>query len=196
MSPAVLVPDTVAIVLLAPAMSVLAAARRQHSATATLWPALAAVLTLVVVSIAISIATWPSTRSLGAIAIPHATLAAAALASAAIGALCGRLFADVLDAAAASGVLVLAATFALLVAGDVAVGLPTAVIDAGLTASPLVAVASAADVDLLRSDTWYHASPIAHRSFSYPMWYHAAGSYVFISLVCAVAFIRKTERSL
>lgn len=196
MIPAVLVPDAVAIVLLAPATSVLAAARRHRRATATLLPALGAVLTLVVLSIGASLAASSSTRSLGQIAVPHATLAAAALASAAIGALSGRFFADVLDAAAASGVIVLAATFALLVAGDVAGGLPIAVIDAGLTASPLVAVASAADIDLLRSDTWYHASPIAHRSFSYPVWYHAAGSYALISLIGAVVFIRNAERSL
>jgi hypothetical protein len=192
----VLVPDAVAIVLLAPAMSIVAATRRDCHASATLLPALGAVLVLVVVSIAATLGTSSSASSaIATIAMPHATLAAAALASAALGALCGRFFDDVLDAAAVSGVLVVAATFALLVAGDLVVGLPTAVVDAGLTASPLVAMASAAEFDLLRSDTWYHASPIAHRSFSYPLWSHATGSYILVSIICAIVFIRKTERS-
>jgi hypothetical protein len=196
-TPALLGPDAVAIVLLAPAASVLAAIRRQRGARATIVPLLGAIAALVAASLIVTFATRSSPSSpIGTIITAHVTLAAAGLAFAAIGALCARGFEEVLDAAAASGAIALALTFALLLAGDLAAQLPTAVVDTGLVASPLVAIASAADLDLLRTDAWYRASPIAHRSFSYPLWYHAAGSYALVSFICAVGFIWKTERPL
>jgi hypothetical protein len=89
----------------------------------------------------------------------------------------------------------LAATFALLLSGAVAAELPTAIVDAGLVASPLVAIASAANVDILRDDTWYRVSPLAHRAFTYPAWSSATSSYAAVSVICAAAFMHIHKRS-
>jgi hypothetical protein len=195
-NPSNLMAEAIAVALLAPAASLVAASRRERGPWAALWPVLLAVATFVAVSAAAAFASRTTTSSgeWRAIAVTHVTLAAAALAFAAMGALCGRLFADALDAAAASGTIALTVTFALLLAGDVAAQLPSEVLDAGLLASPLVAVASAANIDVLRDDTWYRLSPIAHRFFNYPTWYQAAASHAVVSLACIGGFVWKRER--
>jgi hypothetical protein len=196
-NPSYVMAEAIAIVLLAPAASIVVAARRRHGSWAALRPVLLAVAVLVIVSAAMAVAsrTTTSSEEWRSIAVTHVTLAAVALAVASIGALCSRVFADVLDAAAASGVIALTFTFALLLAGEIVARIPAVLLDAGLTASPLVAVASAANIDVLRDDTWYRLSPIAHRVFNYPVWYQAAGSYAIASLACIGGFVWNRERS-
>jgi len=193
-NPSTLMPATFAIVLLAPFAAIVASSRRGMRPWSVVWPVLVAVAALVVISAAAAIAGRSSDRQ--TIVIAHLTLASGALAAGAIGALCGRLFADVLDAAAAGAAIVLCLTFALLLAGDVVGDLPVVVLDNALVASPLVAVASAANIDLLRDDTWYRLSPISHRFFNYPDWPKAVGAYGLVSLACFAGLAWQKETSL
>jgi hypothetical protein len=196
-NPSLVMPMAIGLVLLAPAASIVTATQ-PHAISRTWRFALLAIAVLSAVSLGARMLS-PKMSADGdwrTIAVAHTTLTAAAIAFATLGALCARLCRDVLDAAAVSTVLALAVSFALLLAGDLAGQLPIGIVDAGLVASPFVAVASAANIDILRDDTWYRLSPIAHRSFNYPVWYEAVGSYAIVSLGCAAAFIWKTKRAL
>ena len=93
----------------------------------------------------------------------HAVLWSAALALAAFGALCGRMFREPLDAAACAVGLALLTAFALFAAGPVLDGIPTRLLDAALAANPIVATAAAASIDIFRMDLLYQLSPLAHR---------------------------------
>ena len=90
-----------------------------------------------------------------------------ALALAAWGALCG-VFSDPLDAAAFSLIVVLVAAGGLLVAGASVADLPRRLVALALTASPLVVIASAANIDIVRMDLLYQISPLAHMQVDYP----------------------------
>ena len=104
------------------------------------------------------------------VATSHAVLASVTLALAALGALLGTIFRDPLDAAAVALGLAATAGYGILVAGA-PVGLASApVLTAALLASPVMSVASAAQVDLVRSDIWYQISPLAHVQVEYPTW--------------------------
>jgi hypothetical protein len=67
-----------------------------------------------------------------------------------------------------------------------------ALVNAALLASPVVAAASAADIDLLRGDPLYRFSPIAHSQFDYPAWPAACATYAAIAVVC-FAFLVMTS---
>ena len=54
-------------------------------------------------------------------------------------------------------------------------------INAALAASPLVATASAASFDLLRTDVLYRLSPIAHVRFDYPDWPASVTLYLLLA---------------
>jgi hypothetical protein len=118
----------------------------------------------------------------------HATLAAVALALAAFGAWCGALFRDPLDAAACSLTIVLIAAGGLFVAGASVADAPPEFLDAALTASPFVAVASAAHIDVVRMGVPYQISPLAHLQVNYPSWQAASGWYLAIAGVCLAGF--------
>jgi hypothetical protein len=118
----------------------------------------------------------------------HATLGAVALALAAFGAWCGALFRDPLDAAACSSIIVLVAAGGLFVAGASVADAPPGLLDAALTASPLVAVASAAHIDIVRMGVPYQISPLAHLQVNYPTWYAASGWYLAIAGACLAGF--------
>jgi len=120
----------------------------------------------------------------------HLTLAAAALALAALGAWCGSTFLDPLDAGACSVAVALVATCGLFAAGSLVADLPTPVVNAALLTNPIIAVTSAANIDLLRSDFLYQISPIAHRHFEYPVWYLAVTCFSCISLCAAGGVVR------
>lgn len=124
----------------------------------------------------------------------RAALAATALALASVGALCATLFDNVLDAAGTTLLAVLLAACGLLGAGPATSSLPERAINAGLLASPLIAVTSAARIDLLRSAGLYHLSPIAHRRFEYPEWSAVSAWYLCVAGCCLAGMVLKLRR--
>jgi hypothetical protein len=125
------------------------------------------------------------------VARSHATLIAVALALTAWGALCGAWFSDSLDAAAFSLVMALAAAGGLLVAGAAVADLPRPMIALGLVASPLVVMASAGQIDMVRMDLLYQISPLAHVQIDYPAWHRASAWYL---LFAGIGFLSLTVK--
>ena len=112
------------------------------------------------------------------VATSHAVLASATLALAALGAWLGTRLRDPLDAAAVSLTVAGTAAYGVLVAGATVGELPAPVLEAALLASPVMTVATAAHVDLVRSDIWYQISPLAHVQLEYPAWTTVCGAYL------------------
>ena len=112
------------------------------------------------------------------VATSHAVLASATLALAALGALLGSFFRDPLDAAAIGVGLAVTAAFGVLVAGAPVAEMPAPLLKAALLVSPVMTVATAAHVDLVRSDLWYQVSPLAHIRLEYPDWITVCGTYL------------------
>jgi hypothetical protein len=119
----------------------------------------------------------------------HLILLAVTLALSAWGALCAAWCRNPLDAVALSFVTVGVLSGGILVAGGVVAELPQTMIELALIASPLVAVASAAHVDLVRMDVLYQISPLAHMRFDYPAWETACGLYLMLASVCLLGLI-------
>ena len=180
------------VVLAAPLAGVaVAASRRTHAlrvaphALDAAWPLGVAVTLYVVMSAALMMfGLGLSSDAMRFVATSHATLFAVALALAAFGAFCGATFADPLDAAACSLTTVLVAAGGLLVAGVAVADVPRPLIEAALTASPLVAMASAAHIDVMRMGVPYQLSPLAHLQVDYPAWYAACGWYLAVAALC------------
>jgi hypothetical protein len=174
-----------AVVLAAPVAGVVVGASRPRTrrsiarlaAAAAVFTAVSAVLTMVVFG------QW---ATLALVATSHTTMFTVAFALAAFGAFCGALFPDSLDAAACSLIVVLTAAAGLLVAGASFGDLPLPLIDAAITASPLVAMTSSAHIDLSRMAVPYQMSPLAHLQVQYPAWYVACGWYLLFAAGCVV----------
>ena len=151
---------------------------------------------IVAVSLAWTLGSWGLTREAASAALTaHVTLVTAALALGAVGAWCGSTFRDPLDAVACSLALALAAAIGLFAAGPVVADLPTSVVNALLTANPIVATASAANIDLLRTELLYQLSPVAHRRFDYPAWYAAPAWYTAVMLACGAGIARTLRKA-
>jgi hypothetical protein len=120
----------------------------------------------------------------------HTTVASAAMALVALGALCAVTFRDQLDAAAAALTAVVVLSAGVLVAGAPVADAPRAVIEAALTASPVVAIASAAGIDLARTEVLYQVSPLARLRFEYPTWYVASAWYLGAACLMYIAASR------
>lgn len=183
--------ESAVLVVAAPLCGVALAARRFRGAA--LAAALFAMALLVSAAGTIVLQGSPSAGA-RLVLVSHVTLAVIGLALAAFGGWVGVSFRDPLDAAAVSAGTALVAALGLFAAGPMAADLPTAVVNAALSANPLVAAASAADVDLLRTDLLYRVSPLAHRSFDYPSWYSPLavyGTVLLVSLVAAARSMRK-----
>jgi hypothetical protein len=117
-----------------------------------------------------------------AAALGHLALVVSILALAEVGRLARTLFADRL-AAAMAGLF----TSAIVVIGIFAMAPLTENISAAqsqwlLFANPLVAVTSAAGIDLLHLDTIYRTSPLAHRGVVVPAWTTACAVYAVVGL--------------
>lgn len=112
------------------------------------------------------------------VATSHAVLASATLALAGLGAWLGSVLREPLDAAALALIIALTAAYGVLVAGAPVGALSPLMLKAALLASPVMSVASAAHVDLVRSDIWYQISPLAHVHLEYPAWTTICGSYL------------------
>jgi hypothetical protein len=120
----------------------------------------------------------------------HAVLASATLALAGLGALLGTLLRDALDAAALAVGIAAIAAYGVLVAGGPVGELPGPVLTAALLASPVMSVASAAHVDLVRSDIWYQISPLAHIQVEYPSWGTICAAYLLAGCTAFLAVTR------
>lgn len=114
----------------------------------------------------------------------HATLLAVTLTLAGGGGVCAALLRDPLDAAAVSLAAALLAAGGLLVAGAPVADVPESLLAFGLAANPLVLVASAAHIDIVRMDLLYQISPLAHMRMNYPGWYGACAGYLAVALAC------------
>jgi hypothetical protein len=111
-------------------------------------------------------------------ATSHAVLASVTVALAALGAWLGSLLRDPLDAAAIAVTVALTAAYGVLVAGAPIGELSAPILNAAVLASPVITVATAAQVDLVRSDIWYQISPLAHVRLEYPAWGTMCGAYL------------------
>jgi hypothetical protein len=133
------------------------------------------------------------------VAASHATLWVATVTLTALGAFFASACTDPLDAAAAAvgaSVVMAASVFVL---GSVIAEAPTGAIDIALLASPIVSIASAANLDIFRSDVLYRLSPIAHISVNYPPWQAAFEWYALVALACFLATavnLKKRRRTL
>ena len=117
------------------------------------------------------------------IAESQATMASAALALGALGACAATLFSDVLDAAASSLAVSAVCGCGIFVAGAPVADMSTTALNVVLLASPVVAAASAANIDLFRGAFLYQYSSVAHRLFAYPAWYAASALYLAVAVV-------------
>jgi hypothetical protein len=118
------------------------------------------------------------------VATTHITLAAVALALAGCGALCGTWFREPLDAAGFSVAIAVAAAAGLLVAGAPVAAIPGPVVEWAMAASPLIAITSAARIDIVRTDVLYQISPLAHQRIDYPTWYAACAWNLALAILC------------
>jgi hypothetical protein len=124
------------------------------------------------------------------VATTHVTLLSVALALAAGGALCGAWFRNPLDAAASGLAIAMTAAAGLLVAGAAVSLVPRTLVEWGLTASPFVAVTSAAHIDILHMDLLYQISPLAHLRVDYPEWRVASCGYMAVTALSLVIMSR------
>jgi hypothetical protein len=176
------------VVVAAPLAGVAAVAGRRHSPGAAAIRLSIATAIFCAVSAALTFArVGVDTGTLGFVATSHLVLACATIALAALGALLGTLFRHPLDAAGVAITIAFTASYGVLAAGAPVGGLPPAVLNAALLASPVMTVATAAHVDLVRSDIWYQISPLAHVRLEYPAWGTVCVSYLLAGCVGFVA---------
>jgi hypothetical protein len=98
---------------------------------------------------------------------------------------------DTLDAAAVSLVVTVLAAGGVLVGGTAIADAPQRALEAGLLASPFVAAATAAQIDVVRLETFYQISPLAHMHVDYPSWQAACGWYLAVGCVFFVGVTRR-----
>jgi hypothetical protein len=115
---------------------------------------------------------------------PHVMLWNACFAACALGIACGTAFADPLDAAACSLAITTVASFGVIGLGPLLTALPAAVVDAALALSPVSATASAAGLDLFRSEPFYQVSPLAHIHLTSPAWTTGASAHAVFAVAC------------
>ena len=178
---------SVCAIVAAPVAGVAAAMRIRagRSVAAVTWPSLIALALFVSVS-GVLTAAWgvAGGEVTDFVTRSHATLFAVTLGLTAWGALCGLWFRDALDAAAVALLVVVIAAGGLLLGGAGVAELPSRALTAGLLASPLVVLASAASIDIVRVGALYQISPLAHMQMNYPAWQLACGSYLGLALLC------------
>jgi hypothetical protein len=162
--------SAVCAVVAAPLAGVAVRSWRRLALATALMCAASAVLTLARLGV--------SPESLQFTARSHAVLACATLALAALGALLGTVFRNPLDAAAVALGAALTAAYGVLVAGATVGEMSPEMLKAALLASPVMTVATAAHVDLVRTDIWYQVSPLAHVRLEYPTWGAVCGWYL------------------
>ena len=181
--PQALLIEALAVVVVAPLLGILVPSMRARLIAVGLFLAGS-----FIVEVSVSVAT--TMDALESTAAVHVTLGASILALAGIGAFCRAACDDALDAIGASILAGVVAAFGVFALGALAADMPTALLNLLLTVNPVVAVASAADIDLFRGAPLYQLSPIAHREFQYPAWQWAAAIYGCVSVAAFVAAAR------
>jgi hypothetical protein len=131
-----------------------------------------------------------SPEALRALAASHATLAAAALALAALGALCASALSHELDAAALGVALALAVSLGVLGLGPAAGELPGRALRLILLANPVAATANAAGIDLLHSGFLYDLTPLARRQIEHPSWPASTLTFLGVALASGAGAVR------
>jgi hypothetical protein len=181
--PQTLLIEALAVVVVAPLLGVLIPSMRARLIAVGLFLAAS-----FIIEVSLSLAT--TMDALESAAAVHVTLGASILALAGIGAFCRAACDDALDAIGASILAGVVAAFGVFALGALAADMPTALLNLLLTVNPVVAVASAADIDLFRGALLYQLSPIAHGEFQYPAWQWAAAIYGCVSVAAFVAAAR------
>lgn len=169
--PRALIAEAVALVVIAPIAGIIV--RR-------LWLLFAILFAAAGGSLAVHLVVGDS-PSADSTVIAHAAMICAALALAGIGRLAAAWLSDPLDAVGASAAVAAVSAFGLFALGDLALRLPTSIVNAALAASPVVTITSAGSIDILRSELLYQLSPVAHREFAYPTWWTAAALHLGIA---------------
>ena len=146
-------------------------------------PAIGAIALVLLGSLVLLAASWRGIPGgIRAAFFGHAALIVSAAALAEIGRVARVLFRDPLAAAMAglvAGVVLVVGIFALAPLTENASPSLSAAL---LFANPLVAVTSAAGIDLLHLDTFYRTSPLAHRGVAVPAWTTACVVYAVVGL--------------
>lgn len=186
-TPDALLYSAVCAVVAAPLAGVAVRSWRRLALATALMCAVSAALTLARLGV--------SPESLQFIATSHGVLACATLALAALGALLGTVFRHPLDAAAVALGVALTGAYGVLVAGAPVGALSTGLLKAALLASPVMTVATAAHVDLVRTDIWYQVSPLAHMRLEYPTWGAVCGWYLVAGCAGFVATAMATPKA-
>lgn len=186
-TPDALLYSAVCAVVAAPLAGVAVGCWRRLAVGTALMCAVSAALTLARLGV--------SAESLEFVATSHAVLASATVALAALGALLGTFFRHPLDAAAVAVGVALTAAYGVLVAGAAVGTLSTGMLKAALLASPVMTVATAAHVDLVRTDIWYQVSPLAHIGLEYPAWSTVCGWYLLAGCAGFVASAIATAKA-
>ena len=182
--------EAAVLVVVAPLCGVALAVRRLRGAA----PAAALFTAALTVSALWTVVALGWSAGSGRALVSYATVGTIGYALAALGAWSGSVLRDPLDAAACSMSIALLAAFSIFAAGPLAANLPTPVVNLALIASPIVSAASAADVDLFRTDLLYRISPLAHGRFDYPAWFTPLAAYgmlLMISLAGTARALRK-----
>ena len=169
-TPDALLYSAVCVVVAAPVAGVAVSSNRRLLIATAVFCASSAALTLARLGL--------DADTLRFVATSHAVLASATLALAGLGAWLGAVLRDPLDAAAIAVTCAVSAAYGVLVGGAPVGELSPPMLKAALLASPVMSVASAAHVDLVRSDIWYQISPLAHVHLDYPAWATVCGSYL------------------
>jgi hypothetical protein len=169
-TPDALLYSAVCVVVAAPIAGVAVSSNRRLLIATALFCAMSAALTSARLGL--------EADTLRFVATSHAVLFSATLALAGLGAWLGAVLRDPLDAAAIALTIAVTAAYGVLVAGAVVGEMSPPMLKAALLASPVMSVATAARVDLVRSDIWYQISPLAHVHLEYPAWTTVCGSYL------------------
>jgi hypothetical protein len=193
--------ETALVVIAAPVAGVLRVRRREDSDPSTVFTArdmglssriwlvarpLIVGMTMVTAASAVTmLGLAPAIEPL-TLALSHAIFWAAGLLLAALGAMCAAWFAEALDAAACALGIALIAGLGLFAAGPVVDAMPRRLIDVALVANPVVASASAANVDIFRTEPFYRLSPLAHIQIDYPA---PAATFTWYALIAVAMFV-------
>jgi hypothetical protein len=169
-TPDALLYTAVCVVIAAPLAGVAVTSTRRLLTATAVFCAISAALTLARLGL--------DADAMRFVATSHAVLASATVVLAALGAWLGSVFREPLDAAAIALTIAVTAAYGVLVAGAPVGELSPAMLKAALLASPVMSVATAAHVDLVRTDIWYQISPLAHVHLEYPAWTTVCGSYL------------------
>ena len=144
--------------------------------------------TFVLASAAMLVAVWGAStaEAVTFVATSHVTLFAVALALAGLGALLAAMLSDALDALACSLGIALIASGGLLVAGNAVTSVPRPLLETMFASSPLVAIATASQVDVVRLSVPYQMSGLAHLQLAYPTWDALSVGYMGFAALCFV----------